>query len=188
MHDLRFNRSCVFIWFAKGSNIWLGRDIWKCTESITSKTNGVGQIPQEIKKSLFLQVWRDMGREVENFYFMSKSCCISELIRFMVKEGEKRMKGSVHGDDFYSARWFGTHDREEDDNMDANLFYLHWWSMPFNGLQDETPYAASPVGNIPKFTPLDNSLNRDILNSLCFHCNLSLFFLKGKWNNEGRYI
>ena len=47
--------------------------------------------------------------------------------------------------------------------------YLHHWLHPLNGLQDGTPYAGCPVGNIPEFMPLDNSLNRDILQSLRFH-------------------
>ena len=46
-----------------------------------------------------------------------------------------------------------------------------------NGLQDGTPYAGRPVGNSPEFMPLDNSLNRDILHSLRFHCVLSCFVL-----------
>ena len=46
-----------------------------------------------------------------------------------------------------------------------------------NGLQDRTPYYGCPVGNIPDFMPLDNILNRDILNSLHFHCVLSHFLL-----------
>ena len=32
---------------------------------------------------------------------MSKFCCITDLIRFMMKEAENLMKGSVHEDDFY---------------------------------------------------------------------------------------
>ena len=32
---------------------------------------------------------------------MSKFCCITNLIRFMVNEAEKLMKGSVHEDNFY---------------------------------------------------------------------------------------
>ena len=31
---------------------------------------------------------------------MSKFCCITYLIRFMMKEAEKLMKGYVHEDDF----------------------------------------------------------------------------------------
>ena len=31
---------------------------------------------------------------------MSKFCCITDLIRFMMKEAENLIKGSVHGDDF----------------------------------------------------------------------------------------
>ena len=32
---------------------------------------------------------------------MSKLCCITDLIRFMMNEAEKMMKGSVYEDDFY---------------------------------------------------------------------------------------
>ena len=53
-----------------------------------------------------------------------------------------------------------------------------------NGLQDRTPYAQRPVGNSPEFMPLDNSLNRDILNSLRFHCFMSRFVLDGEGTDE----
>ena len=32
---------------------------------------------------------------------MSKFCCITDLIRFMMKEAENRTKGSVHEDDLF---------------------------------------------------------------------------------------
>ena len=32
---------------------------------------------------------------------MSKFCCITDIIRYMMNEAEKLMKGSVHEDDFY---------------------------------------------------------------------------------------
>ena len=35
---------------------------------------------------------------------MSKFCCISDLIRFMINEAEKLMKGSVHEDDLFIFR------------------------------------------------------------------------------------
>ena len=53
-----------------------------------------------------------------------------------------------------------------------------------NGLQDGTPYAGRPVGDSPEFMPLDNSLNRDILHSLYFHCVLSRFVLDGEGTDE----
>ena len=53
-----------------------------------------------------------------------------------------------------------------------------------NGFQDRTPYAEGPVDNIPKFIPLENSLNRDILNSLRFHCVLSRFVLDKEGTDE----
>ena len=41
-----------------------------------------------------------------------------------------------------------------------------------------------PVGNIPEFIPLYNSLNRDILHSLHFHCLLIYFVLDGEGTDE----
>ena len=35
---------------------------------------------------------------------MSKFCCITDLVRFMMKEAEKLMKGAVHEDDFSIVR------------------------------------------------------------------------------------
>ena len=45
-------------------------------------------------------------------------------------------------------------------------------------------WAPCPVGNIPKFMPLDNSLNRDILHSLHFCCVLSRFLLDREGTDE----
>ena len=56
--------------------------------------------------------------------------------------------------------------------------------LPLNGLQDGTPYSGRPVGNSPEFIPLDNSLNRDILQSLRFHCVLSRAIIDGKETTE----
>ena len=53
-----------------------------------------------------------------------------------------------------------------------------------NILQDGTPYDGRPVGTIPEFMPLDNSLNRDILHSLHFHCVLGRFLLDGEGTEE----
>ena len=91
------------------------------------------------------------------------------MIRFMMKEAEKLMKGTVHEDDFFivnddlvlmtakkTIKW-----------MKENN-YLHRWLLTMNGFQDRTPYDGCPVGNIPEFVPLDNSLNRDILHSFSF--------------------
>ena len=109
---------------------------------------------------------------------MSKFCCTTYLIRFMMKEVEKLMKGSVHEDDLFII-----HDalvlmtsKETIKWMKENN-YLHRWLLSMNGLQDRTPYAGPPVGNIPTCMPLYNSLNRDILHRLSFHYVLSRFLL-----------
>ena len=62
--------------------------------------------------------------------------------------------------------------------------YFHRWLLPMNGLQDGTPYAGRPVNNSPKFMPLDNSLNRDVLHSFPFNCCLSQFLLDGDGTDE----
>ena len=85
---------------------------------------------------------------------------------------------------FYSARFVGTHDRKDSDNMDAKNNYLHRCFLPFNRLQDGMTYAGRPVVNSPEFMPLGNSLDRDILHSFRFHCVLSRFVLKGEGNDE----
>ena len=111
---------------------------------------------------------------------MSKFCCITDLIRFMMKELENLMKGSVHEDDFFIV-----HDalvlmtaKETIEWMKEKNYY-HRWLLPMNGLQDGTPYDGRPVGNIPECMPLYNSLNIDILHILRFHFDLSRFLLDG---------
>ena len=69
-------------------------------------------------------------------------------------------------------------------NWMKQKWYLHRWLLPLNVLQDGTPYVGRPVGNIPKFMLLDNSLNRDILHSLRFHCVLSHSIVDGEETTE----
>ena len=88
------------------------------------------------------------------------------------------MKGSVHEDIFYSARCVETQDREDNDNMDAKNKCLHRWFLPFSVLQYWAPCDVFPVVNSPRIMRLDNSLNRDILQSLRFHSVLSRIFLR----------
>ena len=112
---------------------------------------------------------------------MSKFVCITDLIRFMIDEAEKLMKGSVHEDNLYivhNALVLMT--AKETLNWMKEKMYLHRWLLILDGLQDGTPYAVRPVGNSPEFMPLDNSLNRDILQSLRFHCVLSHAIIDGE--------
>ena len=95
------------------------------------------------------------------------------------------MKGSVHEDDlfiFHDALVLMT-EKETIKWMKWNNCF-HLWLLPMNGLQDGTPYDGRPVGNSPEFMPLDNSLNRDILHILRFHCVLSHFYLDGEGTDK----
>ena len=97
----------------------------------------------------------------------------------MMKEAENLMKGSVHEDGFFivhDALVLMTAKETIQWIKEKNCY--HRWLLPMNGLQDRTPYDGRPVGNSPKFMPLENSLNRDILHSLRFHCVLSRFFAR----------
>ena len=132
--------------------------------------------------SRYGEVWVE---KLKSSTAMSKLVCITDLIRFMMDEAEKLMKVSVHEDDFYIV-----HDAlvlmtsKETINWMKEKGYLYRWLLPLNGMQDGTPYAGRPVGNSPEFVPLDNSLNRDILQSLRFCFVLSLSIIYGKETTE----
>ena len=116
---------------------------------------------------------------------MSKFCCITYIIRFMMNESEKLTKGSVHEDHcyiFHNALMVMT--EKETINWMKRNSYLPIWLCSINGLKDGTPYSGCPVGNIPEFMPLDNSLNRDILHYLCMYSVLSRYILDGEEINE----
>ena len=59
---------------------------------------------------------------------------------------------------------------DEIEGLLPSLVSIHEWIAG-----RDTLLWAPPVGNIPECTPLDNSLNRYILNSLHFHCVFSGF-------------
>ena len=68
---------------------------------------------------------------------MSKFCCITDLIRFMMKEAEKMMKGSVREDDLFIAHYFlvlmvakKTITWMKESN------YFRCWLLPMNVFQD----------------------------------------------------
>ena len=85
---------------------------------------------------------------------MSKFCCITDLIRFMMKEAENLIKGSVHEDNFSIFRdALVLMIAKETIQWMKEKTYYYRWLLPMNGLQDRTPYSGRPVGNNPKFTP-----------------------------------
>ena len=50
---------------------------------------------------MYLSRYGDIWVEkLKSFTAMSKLCCITDLIHFMMNEAEKLIKGSVHKDDF----------------------------------------------------------------------------------------
>ena len=117
--------------------------------------------------------------------YMSKFFCITDLIQFMMLKVEKLMKGSLHKENLSIVHnALVLMKAKETISWAIEKNQLHRWFLPINGLQDGTPYAGRPVGNIPESVPLDDSLNIDILHSLRFHCVLSHFVLDWEGTNE----
>ena len=95
---------------------------------------------------------------------ITKLCCIIDLIRLMISEGDNLMKGSVHEDDCYIVQDdLVLLTAKETINLIKQNGYSPIWLPPLNDLQDGTPYAGRPVGNSHNFMTLYNSLNHDIL-------------------------
>ena len=91
----------------------------------------------------------------------------------------------MHEEDFYTVHnALVLMTEKETINWMKQKGYLHRWLLPLNRPQDGTNYSGRPVGNIPEFMPLDNSLNRDILQSLRFNCVLSYSIIDGKETTE----
>ena len=112
--------------------------------------------------------------KLKSYTSMYNFFCIADLIRFVMNEAEKLMKGSVHEYNFFIFHYdLVLMIAKEKINWMRNNGYLHRWLLSLNGLQDGTPYDGRPVGNSPEFMHLDNSLNRDILHSLRMHIVLS---------------
>ena len=119
---------------------------------------------RKAKNSYFSRYRERWVERLKSSSSMSKFGCIIDL------------KVCVHEDDLFIV-----HDalvlmtaKEMIEWMKENNCFHHRL-LTMNELQDRTPFSGRPVGNSPKFMPLYNSLNRDILHSLRFHCVLSRF-------------
>ena len=89
------------------------------------------------------------------------------------------MQGTKHENDwvFYHDALSLMTSRECKDWMVSkkigNVSYMDKWLVPCNGCNAGTKYYGRPVGNLPKFMPLDMSLNYDIKRSHEYHCALT---------------
>ena len=162
-----------------------GRIYENGTEALPRKPTPSVKDHKKSKKSYFSGYGERWVEKLKSLSSMSKFCCITDLIRFLMKEAEKLMKVSVHEENFFIVHnaLVLTTAKETITWMKENNYFRRWFLL-MNGLQYETPYAGHPVGNSPEFIPLDNSLNREILYSLCFCCVLSPFVLDGEGTDE----
>ena len=106
---------------------------------------------------------------------MSPLVSIQSLVTYIITESSSIIKGAAHKDD-----WYLYHDalalmtanvtmeRMEKTMVDGKSMKSRWL-VPQNGVNAHTVYEGRPVGNSPKFMPLDSSLNNDIKVSLNRH-------------------
>ena len=115
---------------------------------------------------------------------MKAHVCVTKVVQHIIKESAEHFKGTVHEKD-----WFFYHDAlslmtaaDTIAWMKKQIFegktYYDRWVLPLHGLNDIKEmkinrYAGRPVGNSPEMMPLDNSLNKDIHDSVDFHCLLT---------------
>ena len=77
---------------------------------------------------------------------MSKFCCITDLIRFMMKEAENLMKGSVHEDIFFIINdALVPMTANETIKCMKEKNYFHRCFLLINGLQYGKPYSGRPL-------------------------------------------
>ena len=70
-------------------------------ESLPGKPTPSIKDHRKSKNPYFSRYGEKWVEKLKSSSSMSKLCCITDLIRFMMKEAEKLMKGSVHEDDLF---------------------------------------------------------------------------------------
>ena len=113
--------------------------------------HGLEDLPQKPTPAIKYHIWRDMGREVEVFLLHVKIIYITVLIWFMVKEGNKMMKGYMNEEYFFIVHNdLVLMTAEERITWMRENKYFHAWLLPMNRLHYGTPYTIHLVGNSPK--------------------------------------
>ena len=93
------------------------------------------QGPQESENPYHSRYGEGWAEKLNSSTAMSKFVCITDLVRFMMNEAEKLMKGSVHEGDVnivHDALVLMT--SKETINWMKEKGYLHHWLLPLNGL------------------------------------------------------
>ena len=101
---------------------------------------------------------------------MKKYVFITTVLKYIIANSSKIMKGTKHEDD-----WYFYHDAlslmasKETKEWMRKEGILHRWLLPKHGLNKGTVYEKFPTDNSPELMPLDTSLFQDVLVSLKRH-------------------
>ena len=101
---------------------------------------------------------------------------ISDLVEFMVEEGERVMANSAQEGDYFfiTTHYLYSLRRNYGSIWKIRVFngkrVYDKWLKPMNNLNSGTTYHERCVENSPEFMPLDNSLIYDLKLSHKYHC------------------
>ncbi|CAB9505297.1 unknown protein [Seminavis robusta] len=119
------------------------------------------------------QGWMSKIKEVSH---LSPYCCVTDLVEHIYLK-TKHFYESRHHD--FGNNWYFYHDalslmtaKVTVKWMKEKGYYKHWL-LPVLGVNMEPElkrYSKAPVGNSPELMPWDCSLNKDLMDSLAYHC------------------
>ena len=136
-----------------------------------TKFNRDGTPTDNPYRSRYGDRWREA---IECSTALSPIVCITELVKYMMRESARVMSGTKHADNWYfyhdalslmTAKQ--TRDWMCENDVDGNNC-MSKWLVPMCGCNSGTKFANRSVGNSPEFMPLDNSLNNDVKKTTIF--------------------
>ena len=95
-HNSWSTASCSSSWHSKGAYSRLCLSLWHCSSRSTRETPFILQGPEESKKTYLSRYGERWVDNLKSSTAMSKFCCITEPILFMMNETYNLMKGSVN--------------------------------------------------------------------------------------------
>jgi predicted flap endonuclease-1-like 5' DNA nuclease len=168
----------------------LGLSKLKCADFIAQaqtaeKTSRPGKIDYRAEENPYHARYgeHDWMKQIKKSVYLSKYACISDLVDHMKTETERVFKGTTHEHDcrfYHDALSLLTAKTTKQYMTEKGI--LPMWILPQQGLMkyDESlkNYYDRPVGNSAELMVLDNTLNKDIHESVAMHIQYTSNFGK----------
>ena len=121
----------------------------------------------------------DWDEIVSKTITLSPFVSVKKLVKYIMEESTRAMGGTVHKGNLFFIHYALS--------LMATKTTMEWmyqkgykakWLVPQNGVNTGTRYHGRPVGNSPKFMPLDNSLNTDVTQAHDMHVSVTIHLPK----------